>query len=59
MLTNFETIRGRVNKLKEMEEFINNGYVDNYLQKEVAQLNRQLQIGSKLLGGIKRYERFT
>lgn len=37
MLTNFETIRGRVNKLKEMEEFINNGYIDKLPKKEVAQ----------------------
>lgn len=53
MLTNFETIRGRVNKLKEMEEFINNGYVDKLPKKEVAQLNRQLSKLSKTLGGIK------
>ena len=53
MLTNFETIRGRVNKLKELEEFINNGYVDKLPKKEVAQLNRQLAKLSKTLGGIK------
>ena len=53
MLTNFETIRGRVNKLKELEEFINNGYVDKLPKKEVAQLNRQLSKLSKTLGGIK------
>ena len=53
MLTNFETIRGRVNKLKEMEEFIRNGYVDKLPKKEVAQLNRQLSKLSKTLGGIK------
>jgi ribosomal protein S2 len=53
MLTNFETIRGRVNKLKEMEEFINNGYVDRLPKKEVAQMNRQLAKLSKTLGGIK------
>ena len=53
MLTNFETIRGRVNKLKEMEEFINNGYIDKLPKKEVAQLNRQLSKLSKTLGGIK------
>ena len=53
MLTNFETIRGRVNKLKEMEEFINNGYVDKLPKKEVAQINRQLAKLSKTLGGIK------
>ena len=53
MLTNFETIRGRVNKLKELEEFINNGYIDKLPKKEVAQLNRQLSKLSKTLGGIK------
>ena len=53
MLTNFETIRGRVNKLKELEEFISNGYVDKLPKKEVAQINRQLSKLSKTLGGIK------
>lgn len=53
MLTNFETIRGRVNKLKELEEFINNGYIDKLPKKEVAQINRQLAKLSKTLGGIK------
>ena len=53
MLTNFETIRGRVNKLKELEEFINNGYIDKLPKKEVAQMNRQLAKLSKTLGGIK------
>ena len=53
MLTNFETIRGRVNKLKELEEFINNGYIDKLPKKEVAQINRQVAKLSKTLGGIK------
>ncbi len=53
MLTNFETIRGRVNKLKELEEFIANGYADKLPKKEVAQINRQLGKLSKTLGGIK------
>ena len=53
MLTNFETIRGRVNKLKEMEEFIASGHVDKLPKKEVAQMMRQLGKLSKTLGGIK------
>lgn len=53
MLTNFETIRGRIGKLKEMEEFIANGYIDKLPKKEVAQINRQLSKLSKTLGGIK------
>ncbi len=53
MLTNFETIRGRVNKLREMEEFIESGHAEKLPKKEQAQLNRQLQKLSKTLGGIK------
>lgn len=53
MLTNFDTIRGRVNKLKELEEFVNNGYIDKLPKKEVAQINRQIAKLSKTLGGIK------
>ena len=42
MLTNFETIRGRVNKLRELEDFINSGHAEKLPKKEQAQLNRQL-----------------
>ncbi len=53
MLTNFETIRGRVNKLKELEEFIESGHIEKLPKKEVSQINRQLSKLSKTLGGIK------
>ena len=53
MLTNFETIRGRVNKLRELEEFISSGHAEKLPKKEQAQLNRQLSKLSKTLGGIK------
>jgi len=53
LMTNFETIRGRVNKLRELEEFINGGHVEKLPKKEVAQLQRQLAKLSKTLGGIK------
>ena len=53
MLTNFETLRGRVNKLREMEDFINSGHVDKLPKKEIAKLNRELGKLSKTLGGIK------
>ena len=52
-LTNFETIRGRINKLREMEEFIEAGHIEKLPKKEQAQMNRQLQKLSKTLGGIK------
>ena len=53
MLTNFDTIRSRVNKLKELEEFISSGHAEKLPKKEIAQLNRQLGKLSKTLGGIK------
>lgn len=53
MLTNFETIRSRVNKLREMESFIESGHIEKLPKKEVAQINRQIAKLSKTLGGIK------
>ena len=53
MLTNFETIRGRVSKLRELEDFLNSGHAEKLPKKEIAQLNRQLSKLSKTLGGIK------
>jgi len=53
LLTNFETIRGRVSKLRELEDFISSGHVEKLPKKEVAQLQRQLAKLSKTLGGIK------
>ena len=53
MLTNFETIRGRVNKLREIEEFSNSGQIDKLPKKEVAQMMRKLAKLTKTLGGIK------
>lgn len=53
MLTNFETIRSRVNKLRELEDFIASGHIEKLPKKEVAQLQRQLAKLSKTLGGIK------
>ena len=53
MLTNIETIRGRVNKLRELEEFVESGHIDKLPKKEVAQIMRKLSKLSKTLGGIK------
>ncbi len=53
MLTNFETIRGRVNKLRELEDFVNSGHAEKLPKKEQAQLSRQVAKLSKTLGGIK------
>ena len=53
MLTNFETIRGRVNKLREMEEFANSGQLEKLPKKEIARIMRDLSKLTKTLGGIK------
>lgn len=52
-LTNFETIRTRINKLKELEESRDNGHFDRLPKKEVATLTRQLSKLDAALGGIK------
>ena len=53
MLTNFDTIRSRVNKLRELEDFVESGHIDKLPKKEIAQINRQISKLSKTLGGIK------
>ena len=53
LLTNFETIRSRVGKLRELEDFMASGHSEKLPKKEVAQLQRQLSKLSKTLGGIK------
>ncbi len=53
MLTNFETIRSRVNKLREMEEFSNSGQLEKLPKKEISRIMRELSKLTKTLGGIK------
>ena len=53
MLTNFETIRARINKLRELEADMESGRYQSYSKKEVAQINKKLEKLSKTLGGIK------
>ncbi len=53
MLTNFETIRLRINRLKELEEMRDTGEFYRRPKKELAVLNRELYKLEKSLGGIK------
>lgn len=53
MLTNFETIRGRINKLRELEGLRDSGHFDRLPKKEVSVLTKQLEKLDKTLGGIK------
>jgi small subunit ribosomal protein S2 len=52
-LTNFETIRTRINKLRELEDLRDNGHFDRLPKKEVSTLTKQLEKLEKTLGGIK------
>ncbi|MBX9770712.1 MAG: 30S ribosomal protein S2 [Candidatus Obscuribacterales bacterium] len=53
MLTNFETIRLRINRLKELEDMRDTGEFYRRPKKEVAVLNRELTKLEKTLGGLK------
>jgi len=57
MLTNWETIRGRVERLKELEELVNSGALDKRPKKEASVLRRELGKLEKYLGGIKTMRR--
>lgn len=52
-LTNFDIIRTRINKMRELEEMRDNGHFERLPKKEVAVLNRQLAKLEKALGGLK------
>jgi len=52
-LTNFDTIRTRINRLRELEEMRNSGLFDRLGKKEAAVLGRQLAKLEKSLGGVK------
>ena len=53
MLTNFETIRARVERLKKLEAMEADGTFDMLPKKEVIQLKKEMEKLEKNLGGIK------
>jgi len=53
MLTNFKTIRSRIDRLREIERMSEDGTFDVLPKKEVIQLNKELEKLEKNLGGIK------
>lgn len=54
LITNFDTIRARLNKLRELELQKETGGFDNYGKKEIASLNRQITKLNNSLGGLKK-----
>ncbi|UTR10840.1 MULTISPECIES: 30S ribosomal protein S2 [Evansella] len=56
-LTNFDTIRKRIGRLKEIERMKEDGTFDVLPKKEVVLLNKELERLEKFLGGIKDMEK--
>ncbi len=53
MLTNFKTIRKRIDRLNQLEKMEADGTFDLLPKKEVAKLNLEIEKLDKYLGGIK------
>ena len=56
-LTNFQTIRKRINRLKELEELMDGDGLANLTKKEIARLEKERGRLDKTLSGIKNMER--
>lgn len=52
-LTNFQTIRKRIQRLKDLEQMEQNGTFDVLPKKEVVLLKKEMERLEKFLGGIK------
>ncbi|MBR6399995.1 MAG: 30S ribosomal protein S2 [Firmicutes bacterium] len=57
MLTNFETIKTRIKRLKELDAMIEDGTMDVLPKKEVAKLMHEKEKLDKNIGGIKEMTR--
>lgn len=53
MLTNFETIKGRIARLKELEDMFESGYINRFTKREQAVLRKEFEKLTKNLSGIK------
>jgi small subunit ribosomal protein S2 len=53
LLTNFQTVRTSINRLKELEKLEQDGYFETVSVKELVQLQRELAKLRKLYGGVK------
>ena len=57
MLTNFQTVHSRVNKLRELQRQVDSGEVDLMSKKEGLKVRRDLAKLERNLGGIKNLEK--
>jgi len=52
-LTNFQTIKKSINRLKELEKMKEDGSINRYTKKEILKMGKELSKLEKNLGGIK------
>ena len=52
-LTNFQTIRKSIDRLKELEEMKRDGSLNRYTKKEIMRMEKELMKLERSLGGIK------
>lgn len=57
MLTNFKTIKQRVDRLKELDAMVEDGSINRFPKKEILNLQREQEKLEKNLGGIKNMTR--
>lgn len=55
-LTNFQTIRGSIDRLKKLEEMFEDGTVNRFVKKEIVEMEREVKKLNTNLGGIKDME---
>lgn len=53
MMTNFQTIRARIDRLKELDGMIKDGSINQYKKKEAGTLTKERDRLLKFLGGIQ------
>ncbi len=57
MLTNFQTIRQGIDKLKKLDAMFEDGTIERFKKKEVLRMDRKRQKLERNLGGIKEMDR--
>ncbi len=57
MLTNFKTIKQRIDRLKELDSMFEDGSINRFPKKEILVLSREREKLEKNLGGIKKMNR--
>jgi len=57
MLTNFKTIKQRIDRLKELDSMVEDGSINRFPKKEILGLQQEREKLEKNLGGIKKMNR--